>query len=76
MDTPRTDTARDHDDSDIIDDARPAPSQGGTSGGNLARDVASQTEEHRVSDPEHRERPTKEDDIDNDAAYPSQRPRD
>jgi hypothetical protein len=76
MENRRTDTARDHDDSDMIDDANPAPRQGGTSGGDLARDVASRSEAHRVSDPERRERPTKEDDIDNDAAYPSRRPRD
>ena len=76
MNTRRTDTARDHDDRDIIEGTRPPPSQGGTAGGNLARDVATQGEEEHVADPDRRERATKKDDIGNDAAYPSRRPRD
>lgn len=35
----RADTARAHDDSDLIDEAQDAPSQGGRSGGRLARDI-------------------------------------
>lgn len=71
----RTETARDHDDSGIIDRAEPAPNQGGRGGGNLQRDVGTQDAEHRVDDPENSERVTKQDDINNDAAYPSDRPR-
>ena len=48
MDNRRTDTAREHDDSDIIDRVEPAPSQGGSSGGNLQEDVATQAELERV----------------------------
>lgn len=76
MDNRRTDTARDHDDSDIIDNATGAPSGSGTSGGNLQRDVATQSERDRVRDPEEMERVTKADDIAHNDAYPSQRPRD
>ncbi|HYD14345.1 MAG TPA: hypothetical protein VEC11_15985 [Allosphingosinicella sp.] len=37
------------DDSAVIDDAEPAPSHGGTSGGNLQRDLAARAEEeHEV----------------------------
>lgn len=45
MDNTRTDSARRHDDSDIIDNAETAPSHAGRSGGNLQRDIASQAEE-------------------------------
>jgi hypothetical protein len=37
--------------------------------------VGTQDAKHRVDDPENSERVTKQDDIDNDAAYPSDRPR-
>jgi hypothetical protein len=74
-DNRRAETAREHDDSDIIDSAEPAPGQGGREGGNLQRDVGTQDAKHRVDDPENSERVTKQDDIDNDAAYPSDRPR-
>jgi hypothetical protein len=52
MENRRTETAREHDDSDIIDRAEPAPSQGGSSGGNLQEDIASEAELERVGDPE------------------------
>lgn len=44
-DNKRTDSARAHDDSDLINSMEEAPSQGGVSGGNLQRDIASQAEE-------------------------------
>jgi hypothetical protein len=45
----RADTARRHDDSDLLETVEDAPSQGGVSGGNLQRDIGSQAEEeHRV----------------------------
>ena len=53
MDNRRTETARENDDSDILDRAEPAPSQGGTSGGNLQEDIATQAELERVRDPDH-----------------------
>ena len=74
-DNKRTDTAREHDDGDTIDRAEPAPGQGGREGGNLQRDVGTQDALARVDDPENTERVTKQDDIDNDAAYRSDRPR-
>jgi len=72
----RTDTAREHDDSDIIDRVEPAPSQGGSSGGNLQEDVATQAELERVRDPEAREGVDKQDDIDHQQRYENRRPAD
>jgi len=40
----RTDSARDHDDSDLLENASDAPSHGNASGGRIARDVGSQDE--------------------------------
>ena len=64
MDNRRTDTARDTDDSDIVDSVEPTPSQGGSSGGNLQEDIATQAELERVRDPEAREGSDKQDKID------------
>ena len=64
MDNRRTDTARDTDDSDIIDSVEPTLSQGGSSGGNLQEDIATQAELERVRDPEAREGIDKQDKID------------
>ena len=53
MENPRTDAARAHDDSEIIDDMEEAPSQSGAIGGNLQRDIASRAEEeHLTGDPD------------------------
>ncbi|HTG38735.1 hypothetical protein [Sphingomonas sp.] len=52
MENPRTTSARDHDDRDIIDAAANAPDTAGRSGGNLARDVATQAEQARIDDPD------------------------
>jgi hypothetical protein len=73
--THRTETARDHDDSAMIDNVVKAPDGAGSSGGNLQRDVGTQGELHRVDDPDSHERATKQDDIDNNQAYPSDRAR-
>lgn len=62
MENPRTEAARADDDSDLIDDAANA-GEATSSGGNLARDVASQAEESLIEDPEGRARVNKEDDI-------------
>lgn len=66
MDNRRTDTARDNDDSDLIDrdSAEPTPHQGGSSGGNLQEDIATQAELERVRDPEAQEGVDKQDKID------------
>jgi hypothetical protein len=63
MENPRTDAARANDDSDLIEDAQDGTGQPSSSGGNLARDVASQSEEARIDDPSKITRVTKEDDI-------------
>ena len=66
MENRRTETARENDDSDIIevDLAEFQPSQGGSSGGNLQEDIATQAELERVRDPEAREGVDKQDKID------------
>jgi hypothetical protein len=63
MENPRTEAARAHDDSELIENAEPGPDQAATSGGDLARDVTSQAEEARIGDPSKITRVTKEDDI-------------
>ena len=78
MDNRRTETARENDDSDIIDrdSAIPTPPQGGSSGGNLQEDVATQAELERVRDPEAHEGVDKQDDIDHQQRYETDRPAD
>ena len=76
MENPRTDTARDNDDSALIDTIEPTPSQGGRSGGSLQEDVATQAELERVRDPQGMEGVDKQDDIDHAQAYPSRHPAD
>lgn len=49
-DANRTEDARRHDDSDLIDNAEPAPNEGGRSGGTLQRDIATKAEEARIID--------------------------
>jgi hypothetical protein len=49
MDNPRTDSARGHDDTDLIENMEEAPGQGGTKGGNLQRDIGSRAEEQRTT---------------------------
>ena len=63
MDNRRTDSAREHDDSGIIDNAEPGTGQQGRSGGNLQTDVATQAELERMRDPEAHEGVSKDDDI-------------
>ena len=73
MENPRTETARENDDSDLIANVEPAPSQQGTSGGNLHRDVGTQSTLERIQDPEAHEGVTKEDDIAHAQRYPVKR---
>lgn len=75
MDNKRTDTARAHDDHDLIDRIEQAPAEQGRSGGNLARDVATQAEEERVGDPQAREGVTKEDEIAHGERVPASKQR-
>jgi hypothetical protein len=78
MDNRRTETARENDDSDIIDRATEEfePAQGGSSGGNLAEDIATQAELERVRDPEAHEGVDKQDDINHQQRYPARHPAD
>lgn len=76
MENRRTESAREHDDSDIIDRAEPAPPHGGSSGGNLQEDVATQAELERVRDPEALEGVDKQDDIDHAQRYEKRHPAD
>ncbi|RDE06519.1 hypothetical protein [Sphingomonas aracearum] len=73
----RTQDARDHDDKDVIEGMIPGgdavPS---SSGGRLQTDIGSQADLGQVDDPDGDVRPTKQDDINNDQARRTQRPRD
>ncbi|WP_374942844.1 hypothetical protein [Sphingomonas sp.] len=74
---PRTTSARDHDDSAMIEDAVANGGTGGSassSGGNLQTDIGSQDDlSQAVDDPGGTTRPEKADDIANDQAYDSDR---
>jgi hypothetical protein len=76
MENRRAESAREHDDSDIIDRAEPAPSHGGSSGGSLQEDIASQAELERVRDPEAREGMSKQHKIDHQEQITTNRPAD
>jgi hypothetical protein len=78
MENRRTETARETDDSDIIDRDRAEfePRQGGSSGGNLQEDVATQAELDRVRDPEAMEGVDKQDAINHQQRYAPRHPAD
>lgn len=46
----RTEDARRHDDSEVIESIEPTPAQGGRSGGALQRDIATQAEKEHLVD--------------------------
>ena len=73
MENKRTKTARENDDSELLDNAESAPSHQGSSGGNLHRDVGTQSSLERVQDPEAMEGVTKDDDIAHGQRYPANR---
>lgn len=71
---PRTTTARDHDDKDVIEGMIPAgDAVAEGAGGNLQRDIGSRADVGQVDDPDGTVRPEKQDDIDNGQAYDSSR---
>ena len=72
---PRTTSARDHDDSELIDAMIPSgTATAGSAGGALQTDIGSKADLTRaVDDPEVDTRPEKADDIDNGQAYASDR---
>ena len=55
----RAEIARAHDDHELIDDIEPAPSFGGSAGGNLKRDVATRAELHQLIEGEDDESVTR-----------------
>jgi hypothetical protein len=63
MENPRTEAARANDDSGLIDDVEAGGGQPTSSGGHLARDVASKAEQALIEDPGDRARVSKGDDI-------------
>ena len=78
MENPRTETARENDDSEIIERAsdESTPSFAGASGGNLQEDIATRVELERVREPEAREGSDKQHDIDHAQRYEKRRPAD
>lgn len=71
---PRTTTARDTDDSELIEGMTSEPDAvGGTSANALGRDVGSQDDMKVIDDPDGRTRPMKSDDIHADQARASHR---
>lgn len=70
----RSETAKKHDDSEIIDEASetPTPSKVGRAGGNLARDVGTAAAERKVRDPEARENMTKEQELEHGGSSTAQ----
>ncbi len=74
-DNPRTETARDTDDRDLIEGMIPAgEADAGSAGGVLAQDVGSQDDLTRaIDDPDGHDRVTKQDDIDHGQARPADR---
>jgi hypothetical protein len=77
MENPRTTTARETDDHELIEGAIAdgQPSFGSASGGQLQRNVASAAEEESIADPDGTRRVEKADDMEEDQARPTQRPR-
>ena len=75
IENPRTTSARDHDDTDLIEGMMPdADAVALSSGGRLQTDVGSQNDLTRaIDDPDAMTRPEKQDDSDNDQAYRSDR---
>ena len=71
----RAETAKQNDDSELIDSIEKAPGHQGRAGGDLATDVATQAEEERLRDPEAHEGVTKDDDIAHGERYPPNRGR-
>ncbi len=76
MEHPRTESARENDDSDIIDAAELGPCFAGSCCGNMQRDIASAVELARVQDPEAREGSDKQHDIDHAQRYENNHPAD
>ena len=75
VDNPRTETARDHDDTDLIEGMiSEGDATAGSSGGQLARDIGSRDDLTRaIDDPEAHERVSKQAAIDHGQSRPADR---
>ena len=73
MENARTESARAHDDSDLIAAMEDAPSGQSRSGGNIARDIATQAELEMIADPDTHRRVSKSDAIGHGQARPRAR---
>jgi hypothetical protein len=60
MENPRTETARDNDDSAMIENLEPAPADSTSAGGNIAQDIATENELAQLSEPAATTRPRKD----------------
>jgi len=76
MENRRTETARENDDSDLIENLEPTPSQSDSSGGNMQRDIASEATLERVRDPEATEGVDKQNKIDHQQETATNHPAD
>lgn len=78
MENRRTKTARETDDSEIIDadSTEFQPRQSGSSGGNLQEDIATKAELERVRDPQAREGVEKQDKLDHQLETATNHPAD
>jgi len=79
MEHPRTESAREHDDHELIESMvgeEPTPRFEGTAGGNLQADIATQVELDQVRDPESHERVKKGDKVEHGEESPTRHPAD
>jgi hypothetical protein len=73
MEHPRTESARAHDDHELIEGMERAPGFQGGAGGTLARDIATQAEQEAIADPDGHHRVTKVNAMKNGQAAPNSR---
>lgn len=59
----RSETAKKHDDSELLDEALESPDKVGRAGGSLQRDIATAHPEKTIRDPDSRDRLTKEQEL-------------
>jgi hypothetical protein len=76
MENRRSESARETDDSELVDNAEPGPAHGGSSGGNLQRDVASEAEVDLIRDPAAHHNVQKQDKIDHQQEQSTRHPAD
>lgn len=75
MEHPRTTSARDHDDRELIENMESGPSFATSSGGTMARDIGTQDEIAQITDPDAATRVRKGNAIEHAQERRSDRPR-